>query len=146
MSTINISEKCPVSIGYFVLVSVLAKMRACTSSYGPSLHRKINAVGIKKSDPISVLHVAVSVIARMCTCTVSYAPSLLGIEFNTVRSLAEIRAWKFAARNNVWWKVINSLCLMQCSCENRCLCSFVWVACIHTISVNKINQHFNKPI
>ena len=51
-------------------MSVLAKMRACTISYGPSLHRKINAVGIKKkSDPISVLHVAVSVIARMCTCT-----------------------------------------------------------------------------
>ena len=84
MSTIIISGKCPVLISYFVLVSVLANKRACTISYGPSLHRKINAVGIKKSDPISVLHVAVSVIARMCTCTVSYAPSLLGIVLNTV--------------------------------------------------------------
>ena len=84
MSTILISEKCPVLIGYFVLVSDLAKICACRISYGPSLHRKINAVGIKKSDPISVLHVAVSVIARMCTCTVSYAPLLLRIVLNTV--------------------------------------------------------------
>ena len=44
----------------------------------------------KKSDPISVLHVAVGVLVRMCTgtCTVSHAPSLLGIVLN----LAEIRA------------------------------------------------------
>ena len=57
---------------------------------------KINAVGtlaslyIKKTDPISVLHVAVGVLVRMCTgtCTVSHAPSLLGIVLN----LAEIRA------------------------------------------------------
>ena len=78
------------------MVIVLARTRACTISSEPSLHGKINAVGTlaslykKKSDPISVLHVAVGVLVRMCTgtCTVSRALSLLGIALN----LAEIRA------------------------------------------------------
>ena len=49
-----------------------------------------DAAGKKKSDPISVLHVAVGVFVRTCTgtCTVLHAPSLLGIVLN----LAEIRA------------------------------------------------------
>ena len=89
MSTIIISEKCPVLFGYFVLVSVLARMRTCTISYEPSLHGKINAICkigkfIKNQILFLYVHVAVSVIARMCTRTVSCAPSLLGIVVNTV--------------------------------------------------------------
>ena len=51
VSTIIISEKRPVLFGYFVhvLVSVLAKMRACSVSYEPSLLGKINAVGLLAS-------------------------------------------------------------------------------------------------
>ena len=83
-------------------------MRACTVSSEPSLHRKINAVGTlaslykkKKSDPISVLHVAVGVLVRMCTgtCTVSHAPSLLGIVLN----LAEIRALENCLISDLHW-------------------------------------------
>ena len=42
-------------------------------------------------------------------------------------------------------KVINNLCLMQCSCENWLLCSLVWVARMHTIYVTKMGHTSINP-